>query len=366
MGKKTNKWLGLILGSIAVVIVTAGILGGLAYYKYLQIQEAAKQGPPPELPTPVGIQAVDSIVYRAQTTAVGTVLAPRSITLSNEIPGTVNQVLFEPGAIVEKGQTLLTLDTSVEKAQLEAAEARVQFTESTLKRTRQMAATKAVTETELEETESQWKQAEAQASELRAVIARKTITAPFRARSGLADTHAGQYLPAGTMITTLQSVDEYLYVDFMIPQTIVRWLEIGQPIGLVVGDNQYSAQVEALDAQANRSTRNVRVRARWTDPPKTAVPGDSVQVVVTYGPEITFPAVPAESVRYSPQGTFVFIAGKDQQGHLRAMQTPVAVGASLGKRIGMASGVKPGEDVVVEGSFKIRDGALIAPAEIEK
>lgn len=366
MGKKKKPWLALIFGSLAVVIATFAILGGLAYYKYLQIQEASKQGPPPEQPTPVGIQTVASLVYRAQTTAVGTVLAPRSITLSNELPGTVNQISFEPGAIVEQGQTLVTLDTSVEQAQLAAAEARVQFTESTLKRTRQMAATKAVTETELEETESQWKQAEAQASELRAVIARKTITAPFRAQSGLSDTHVGQYLPAGSLITTLQSVDDYLYVDFMIPQTIVRWLEIGQPIQLVVGSNQFVSHIEALDAQADRSTRNVRVRARWSDPPKSAVPGDSVQVVVTYGPEITFPAVPAESVRYSPQGTFVFSASKDQEGHLRAVQTPVVVGASLGKQVGMASGVKLGDEVVVEGSFKIRDGALIAPAAIEK
>lgn len=364
MTTKKLHWLWVPLGSFSVFAATLGLIAGLAYYKYEQIQQASKQGPPPIPPTPVGIRTVEPVVYRNQTTAVGTVLAPRSITLSNELPGTVDQVKFQPGATVEPEQVLLTLDTSVEQAQLQAAEARVKFTESTYRRTQQMAATKAVTELELEETESQWKQATAQVAELKAVIARKTIKAPFRARAGLSDTHVGQYLPAGSLITTLQSIDNYLYVDFMISQTIVRWLEVGQAVTLFIGNSEYQATIEALDAQADRSTRNVRVRARWTEPPALAVPGDSVQVVVAYGPEMNYPAVPAESVRRSPQGTFVFLVEENAEQQLVARQTPVIIGVTVGKQVGIANGLKSGDRVVADGSFKLRDGESIAPAQI--
>jgi RND family efflux transporter MFP subunit len=277
----------------------------------------------------------------------------------------VDEVLFEPGAIVESGQTLLTLDTSVEQAQLNAALARVTFTESTLRRTEQMAQTKAVTELELEETQSQWQQAEAQAAELRAIIARKSFVAPFRARVGLSDTHAGQYLPAGTLITNLQSVEDHVVVDFMAPQTVIPYLELGQTIELVMPQQTYTATIAAIDSQADRSTRNIRVRARWDNPPLSAVPGNSIQVVIHYGLTSELLAVPSESVRHSPQGTYVFTVADDQQGNSRASMIPVIIATTVGNRVGLTAGVKAGDRVVVQGSFKLQDGALVSPARLD-
>jgi hypothetical protein len=92
-------------------------------------------------------------------------------------------------------------------------------------------------------------------------------------------------------------------------------------------------------------------------------PGDSVSVKVEFGEKLELPAVPAESVRHSPQGTFVFIAQKNQAGELRAASRPVVLATSVGSMIGIARGIAVGDHVVVEGSFKLHDGALIAPVD---
>ncbi len=353
----------IVLGSMLVVAATLGILAGLAWWKYKEIEAGMNTPPPPEHPTTVGMEVSQTITWRNSTTSIGTILAPRSITVNNELPGTVLEVRLEPGSVVDVGNVLLRQDISVEDAQLKSAVAREAFTHSTLTRNEQLAETNAVTKLELEDFRSQWIQSQAQVEELKAVIARKTIKAPFRGRVGLSDIHEGQYLGAGSMITTLQSIEDHLLVDFMLPQGVDNQIQPGDMVTVVSSGNQLKAKVVALDAQADRSTRNVRIRATLYNPPERLSPGDSVQVHIEYGDPLTLPSVPAESVRRSPQGAFVFVAEMDKEGNLRAAMRPIMPGTSVGRSIGIAAGLKQGELVVVDGSFKLKDGDWIVPLE---
>lgn len=349
-------------GSAALLLVTLAVLAVLAWMKYREFAAAAAAGARPEMPVPVVVASVSSLAWRNSTSAIGTVLSPHSISLNNELPGTVAEVRFEPGGIVEKDQVLVLFDTSVERAQLEAAMAREKFAASTLKRNRQLAGSEAITELELEELESQWSQAQAQVSELQAIIERKTIKAPFRARVGLTELNRGQYLAAGSLITSLQGIEDYLHVDFMLPQGTASQVEIGQPVELTAAGRTWEANLLAIDAQADRGTRNVRARVRVANPPVRLLPGDSVQVRIEYGPRIVLPAVPADAVRRSPQGAFVFVIEETAKGELRADERPVIPAAQVGGRVGIASGVVAGDRVAAEGSFKLQDGSLVMPA----
>jgi membrane fusion protein, multidrug efflux system len=359
-GSATGVW----LGSILVIVATLGVLAVLAYWKYLEIQAAMKMGPPPEMSAYVGIQPIGKIVWRNSTGSTGTIMAPRSITVNNELPGTVSEVLFQSGQIVEEGMKLLELDSSVENARLKAAMARAQFALTTLERSRQMAASNAIAANELDEIESRWRQTQAEVEELRAIIARKTIVAPFRARVGLSDVQKGQYLNSGSLITTLQGVENHLLVEFTLAQSVVNQIQSDATVEVTVAGEKLSARITAIDAQADRQTRNVRIRATLHDPPKSMSVGDSVPVKIEFGPQIELPAVPAEAVRRSPQGTFVFLAIKNEAGELRASAQSITPATSVGSKVGIASGVSVDDQVVVEGSFKLLDGALIAPAEI--
>lgn len=350
------------LGSTVLLLVILSMIGGLAWFKYNEIQAAMNMPPPPEQPVSIMAQPVKEISFRPSTTMIGTVLSPRSIVLSNEIAGTVTAIHFEPGQIVEKGQVLVELDTSVERAQLEAAAARKQIAESVYKRIREAAATRAVTPSELDEATAQLAQAAAQLEELEAVISRKTLTAPFRGKIGLADTHEGQFLPSGTQIASLQGIEDYEYVDFMIPQSASDSVRVGDTVQLRVQSHNLTGQVIALDSQADRNSRNLMARAKIASQPEFLIPGDSVKVLIEYGQRVDTVAVPAEALRSAPMQTFVYVIEPDKEGALRAYSRPVVPGPTVDGWLSIMSGLSAGSRVVAEGSFKLRDGALVTIA----
>lgn len=363
-GKKRALRIAIWTGSILILAATLAALGGLAWIKYQEIQAAMQTPPPPEMPIAVGIREVGTIRWRNSTQLIGTILAPRSITVNNEMPGTVTEVLFEMGQVVEEKSRLLQLDTRVEEAQLKAAVAREDFARATYERNQEISKRNAVSATELEAQESAWRQAQAQVEELRAMISRKTIVAPFKSRVGLSNVFPGQYLPAGSLVTTLQSIEDHLLVEFTLAQHVVSQLETGHPVEVVAPAGTFVAKVVAIDAQADRQTRHVRIRAKLDPPPNRLSPGDSVNVKVEYGKEIELPAVPAESIRRSPQGTYVFMAERTDAGETRASARSVILATAAGADVGIARGLSAGESVVVEGSFKLQDGALIVPADL--
>ncbi len=232
--------------------------------------------------------------------------------------------------------------------------------ESTLSRTRQAAKNRAVSELEVEEAESAYSQAAAEIVELEATIAKKTLVAPFPSRIGLSNTHVGQFLASGSQIVTLQSLEGYINVDFMVPQSAADFVEVGHPIKLADEHETYVATVSAIDAQADRSTRNLMVRAKLSPVPKHMLPGDSVRVIVEYGPELTTAAVPVEALRRAPMKAYVYVVEQDAEGNSRARERQVQVGQMVGDRFSVISGLDVGVDVIADGSFKVRDGALIA------
>lgn len=351
------KTLAVWLGSATLLLLTLGGIGGLAFYKYNQLQAAMNMPPPPEQPISVMAVAAREISFRNSTTMIGTVLSPRSIVLSNEIAGTVSAIHFEPGQIVEKDQLLVELDTSVERAQLEAARARRKIADSAYKRIREAANSRAVTPSELDEAVAQLAQAAAQVDELQAVIDRKTLRAPFRSKVGLADTHPGQFLPSGFNIASLQGIEDYVYVDFMIPQSASDSVKVGDTVQLLVQSHQLHGEVTALDSQADRSSRNLMARATIASNPEFLLPGDSVKVFVEYGLQITKAAVPPEALRSAPMETFVFVIEPDEEQALRAYSRPVVPGPTIDGWLSILSGLEVGQQVVAEGSFKLRKKA---------
>ncbi len=356
--KKRSRWLGPLLGSIGVILAVGLVFAGLVGVKAWQVSHM-EGGPPPESPTSVELATAHSTTIRQSASAIGTVVAPRSIVLSNEVPGTVAKIQLVPGTIVDAGTVLVELDTSVEAAQLESAKASMKMAKSRYERTRQAQRNNALTEFELDEAESLLAQAQARMAELEAIIARKTLVAPFKSRVGISYTHEGQFLQSGTEITSLQSVDGFLYIDFTLPQHVSEFVTPGHPVRLNTDEHTYLATIEALDSRTDRLTRNLLARARLDAAPASMKPGDSVKVQIDYGPEIPAVAVPIEAVRRTPGGTNVFVTKTDDQGELRAYQRGVQIVRTSASEAIISTGIVDGDSVVATGSFKLLDGGLV-------
>jgi membrane fusion protein (multidrug efflux system) len=367
-GQPMNK----VIKSAVLLTALLGIGGALAAWKYGAVAASHAAGAhQPEPVEAVTAATAQTREHRSATTAIGTVLALRSVTLRNELAGTVRQVNLKPGAIAEAGTVLVALDVSVEQADLKAQEAQLALARTTLARLERLRELNATSEIEVDKARAERDVAAAQIARTQAVIERKTIRVPFRSRIGIADVHPGQYLNEGTEITTLQSVDDALHVDFAVPQAVAAALKAGDRIGVSAGAEASSpaleAKVVAVDARVDPATRNSTVRARIDLSAQHAkdaahpAPGSSVRVSVLAGPAAKAVAIPATAVRKGPAGDHVFVlAASVPDQKLRAQMRRVQVGASMGEEVLITRGLDGGEQVATSGSFKLRDSVLVA------
>ena len=358
------------IGSSLLLVSFMAVAAGLAGWKVLALRASAAESA--NQPEPVESVIVATAVereHRPTTTAVGTVLAMRSITLRNELPGTVKQVDLTPGRVVEAGTVLVALDVSVEQAELKALEAQAALARTVLQRLLRMSERDAASATEVDRATAERDVALAQIARIKAVMDRKTIRAPFRARVGMADVHVGQYLNEGTQLTTLQGVDDAAHVDFNVAQRVAAGLREGDTVELIVAADAapVPATVVAVDARVDPTTRNAAVRAKVAAASKgiaaVPAPGASVRVRVAAGAAARAVAVPVSAVRKGPGGDHVFVITADKDSKPRARQRPVRTGPVLGDEVLVFAGLKPGERVAASGSFKLRDEVLVASAE---
>ena len=345
----------LLLGAVLL----AGAL--LAAWKAsdLRADGAASAGLPEPAEAITAAAAVER-PHQSSTTAIGTVYALRSVTLRNELPGTVRRVNLDPGQVVEAGTVLVALDVAVEAAEIRAQEARVRLAETNLARAERLRLDAAVSQEELDRARMDRDVALAEISRTRAIIGRKTIHAPFRARVGIADVHPGQYLSEGTELTTLQGVEEAVHVDFSVAQSVAAGLRVGQGVEVFAPGEAEShpAAIVAVDARVNPDTRNAAVRARLSGD-HIPGPGASVRVRVPVGLQVPAILVPVGALRKGPAGDHVFVIAPGEDGQARAALRPVRSGDVVGDEVVILEGVAAGEQVATSGSFKLRPGALV-------
>jgi membrane fusion protein (multidrug efflux system) len=348
--------------SIILVAATLGAGVLLAAWKSHSIDEsAAAAANQPEYMEAVASAVATQRDYHRTTTAIGTVVALRSITVRNELAGTVKKAHLTPGQIVQPGTVIVALDVSVEQAELQAQEAQRQLAETQLARMQRMVERKAASEMELDTARAQRDVAVAQIARTRAVIAKKTIRAPFRARIGISDVHEGQYLNEGTELTTLQGVGDAVYVDFTVTQDVAATLNKDSRVDVITtnGAEPIDALVVALDSRIDRSTRNAVVRARVADARRAPQPGASVRVEVPTGASRSVVVIPASALRKGPAGDHVFVILADESGATRAHLRQVTVDGLEGDEVVVTSGLEAGERVAASGAFKLREAALV-------
>jgi len=357
------------VGAALLVTVVAG--GGmLATWK----RNGVKTSEEAAAATPEPMEAITTAEakpreHQPTATSIGTVLALRSVTLRNELAGTVRRVALEPGRIVEPGTVLVALDVVVEEADLNARKAQLDLAQTTLTRLENLLERRAVSAEEVDRARAERDVARADIARARAIIERKTIRAPFRARVGLSDIHPGQYLSEGTELTTLQGVERSENVDFSVAQAVASRLRVGESVLVSLAAEGTAeavpARIVAIDAKVDPTTRNALVRARLGGGGAAGIasPGASVRVRVPVGGAVQGVAVPVSAVRKGPGGDHVFVISPDDRGKPRAHLRPVQVGEVLGDTVLLLEGIRPGERVATSGAFKLREGVLVVPAD---
>lgn len=353
----------LLLTAIVALIVL-GIVGTLAGLKYRAIAAAMAGGAWPEQAISVTVAKAVEEDWQPVINTTGTVVATRFVTLQNEVEGTIKEFRITSGQVVDEGQLLLRLDTSVETAELQAAVARQELAAARLDRAKRAAQGEAASANELSEARAEADAAIAVSQQLRAIIDRKTLRAPFKATIGIVDLQVGQYLPQGATIASLTGVDDSVYVDFAIPQEMAGRLPVGTPIQLFRVDDPdqpIPSTIISEDTTLSDRTRTTRTRVKATNTAALRA-GMSVNVRLPASLPQRVITVPATAIRRAAWGDFVYVVTSDSEGKQRAQQRGITVGSSLGERVIVRKGIAAGTDVVADGSFKLAENALISIA----
>jgi len=348
--------------SAAGIAVVVGLLAGA---KALQIGSLIKHGKAAKIPPEV----VSTIQAQPQTweslvTAVGSLEAVQGVTVTAELTGKVVSIPFEPGTQVKAGDLLVQQDIAAENAQLRSAEAAVALAKINLERSKKMLATKVVAESNYDNADAQLKQALAQADNIRATIAKKTIRAPFSGRLGIRMVNVGQIIKEGEAIVSLQALNP-IFVNFLVPQQQLPQMQLGYPVritsdGLPEGQVVTGA-ITAVNPDVDAASRNVRVQATVANQGELLRPGMFVNVTVVLPATSPVLAIPATAVLYAPYSDSVFIVeeAKSEEGGAGSKvvrQQFVRLGEKRGDFVAVTSGLTPEQTLVSTGVFKLRNG----------
>ena len=364
-GPTSIRRLPMIKKILLAVLLVAVVAGALVGIKALQIRKMIAQGesfvmPPAVISTANATSASWETVLRA----VGSVTPVQGVTLTAETPGKVVRIDFDSGDRVEAGEVLVQLDISQETAQLRALEASENLARISLKRIETLLAQHSTAKSEYDVALAEHRQILAQMDALRAVIAKKTIRAPFAGTLGLRHVNLGQNLGDADKVATLQRLDS-VYVEFVLPQQQVGQVRTGYTVRVTsdaLPGQTLEGRLVAMEPLADSATRTVRMQAVFNNPAEILRPGMFVNAGVVLPARQDVTLVPATAVLFAAYSDSVFVVeqaeGNGTQG-LVLRQQFVTLGERRGDFVTVTRGVAPGQTVVSTGVFKYRNGQSV-------
>jgi membrane fusion protein, multidrug efflux system len=358
----------LALGALIIAISSCG-----------SKNEAAQQAPP----APATINAVQ--VVKKQVTGIdqypSTLVPLNEVEIRPQISGYITNIYVKDGQKVSKGQKLYEIDKSKYQAAKQQAEANVAIAEANIARItkdlvryeklleQEAIATQLVdyAKSDLLNAKSQLIATQAQLRSTSTDLAYSEITAPFAGTIGISNVRLGaQVSPGQPLLNTLSSVDP-IQADFVINEKEIprfnRLLKSNdQPDSLFTiqfGDGSrypFPGKLTIIDRAVGRQTGTINLRVEFPNPNGDLIPGMTVSLRVInqdYGDQMTIPyrAVTEQMGEY-----FVYLIDKENVVH----QQKVALGTLLGSEIVVRKGLEPGQNIVLDGLQKVKDGAKVS------
>jgi RND family efflux transporter MFP subunit len=335
------------------------------------------------VPDPAATAAADGPVHLVDTAvvatrdidvtleAVGTAYASGQVDIRPQISGTLLTAPFVEGDEVEVGHVLAVFDDSkaraslaLVQAQLDSARARMAVATERLARFRRLAAEDLVSREEFATLESDQKAAAAVVREKEAEVRLAernledyTLKAPIAGRMGIRHVDVGNFVEAGTVISTLVAADP-LEVLFTVPGSELPGLAVGQEVTIRDTNPARSelglGRIRVLDPRVDTGTRMASVKALVPNPDYRMKAGQFVGVALVRERRAASPVVPEDAVVTSGGKAWVYVVEGD-----RARKREVELGQRLPALVEVRSGVKAGETIVVRGQHRVADGARV-------
>ncbi|MFP5467069.1 MAG: efflux RND transporter periplasmic adaptor subunit [Gammaproteobacteria bacterium] len=369
-----------------VVLAVAGIAiaSGVAWW-YQNPSDSANDNPPARsapgtapaagqagAPVPVEVTQVATIRLQDDAQAVGTLKSRQSVTLRPEVSGRVARIAFEEGAQVRRGQLLIQLDDTLQKAELSQAQAQLSIARANLKRNQELVAERFVAQRVVEESQANLQVAEAQAALAQARLSRMRLVAPFDATVGLRSVSVGDYVKDGADLVNLEDTSR-LIVDFRLPERYQTRTEAGQRVLVqldAIPGKEYDARILAVDPLIDANGRSLAVRAAMPPSSGDLRPGMFARVNIVFSVNEAALMIPEEAV--VPQGGRQHVVmlqseGEGDGARLVSRRVEVQLGVRRGAQVEVLSGLKPGDTIVLAGQQRLqRDGSPVRVVDMSQ
>jgi membrane fusion protein, multidrug efflux system len=288
--------------------------------------------------------------------ALGNARASESIDVTSKVSNVVTAIRFTEGQQVRQGDILVELDGAQARADLAVADAALQESASQLKRSRELYATKVLSDQQIEQIESTYSANVARVAAARSRLSDTVIRAPFNGRVGLRRASVGGLVAPGTVITTLDDTST-IKLDFTVPERVVAAMKPGltlEAMSVAYPGKVFEGKVASVDSRVDPSTRSVVVRALVPNGDGLLKPGMFLNVHLSRGTADVL-VVPEESLVPEQGDVFVYVV-QDGKASKRKIQT----GQRSVGTVQVTDGLQAGEIVVTEGTQKLRDGASVS------
>lgn len=353
-----------LAGTIFTLLCLVSVLADIKLLQFKKMTSGGDMAMPPATVTSAEVKQDN---WAPLLSAVGSVNAAQGAVVSAELGGTVAEVKFQNGGVAKAGDVLLRLDTSSEDAQLKSAQADVDLARKDLERARDLAARKVISKAELDAAESKFNQKQGALDNMRAMIAKKEVRAPFDGQLGIRQVNVGQMINPGQQVVSLQALDP-IYVDFALPEKHLPQLAPGLEVHVrteAFPGREFVGKLTAINSAVDAATRNVSLQATMENRDGLLRPGMFAKVDVVLPSKEPVLAIPATAIAYAPYGDSVFViekkkdakSGKESQ---VIRQQFIRTGETRGDFVAVLQGLKPGETVVSSGVFKLRNGMPVA------
>jgi membrane fusion protein (multidrug efflux system) len=355
---------------LLVTVLLGGLAGGIAWWSFYALPAFIAQGiqsAPPPVQT-VSAEEAKSESWQPEIAGIGTLTAVDGIDITPQVGGVVKDIKFDSGQDVKKGDLLVVLDTPTLVAEMRSLEAQLANAETELKRKDKLAAKGISPRAELDGLSTQVQTFNASIERLKALIAQKSVYAPWDGKLGLRSISIGSYVAPGQKVVWLQKVDP-IYADFDVTEEDYGRIADGLKVTARFNawpDAQFKGTVTTTDSRMSESSRMITVRAKLDNPDGRLLPGMYANVLVEAGAPQDVVTVPQTAVTFSLYGDNVFVVvpdkkpdpnNKDEQ--LEIERRFVKAGAMRNGRVQIAEGLKPGDRVVTAGHNKIDQGAKV-------
>ncbi len=359
---KQIRW--FVIVALLVALVLGGLYGFNAYRNKMIANFFANNKPPP---AQVSAVVATSAVVPHFASGIGSLAAVRQVTVTPEVGGRVTEIDFESGAHVNAGDKIIQINDAPDLGDLANYEAQARLAQVTLERAQFLQKRQFGPQTDVDSGQAQLDEAKAMIQKTQAIIAQKTIVAPFAGRLGVRQVNLGQYLNPGNPIVTLTDL-KTLYVNFTLPSQMTPQIAVGQQVDVTADafpGKKFTATVTTIEPQISANTRTLNIQATMPNPDESLLPGMFVNAAVVLPDQPPAVVLPETAVDYTLYGDSVFVIrqdGQDANGKpiLTAHRVAVKTGLRWDDKVAVLDGLKAGDEVVAAGQLKVQDGAAVA------